>query len=333
MEDPEHKGLGDRVAALSQRVGEVGDAAERAEVSTANLARSLEELLARHRQVDRALNLNSFVAYALFTLLLGGAFFVLYRVRAADLAGQRDRATAARDAAVDRADGATAELGRRDRAAAGALEVWRLHQDHRYADAVAAQAKLDPAALGPIEREMFAEALERAHVALAEVALADGKGAAKAGDLPRAIARLGEGLGHVEKGPLANQLRYARGDALARAGKVDEAEAELTAVLAAGAEGQGLVEARFALAALYDRAGRIEDARREYRAFNNRSPAHPLARRARERLSWLALAADRAQLAAARAARAAARAPATPGVAPARSTPPAGAPRPAPATR
>ena len=46
----------------------------------------------RQDRYERGLSLNSFVAYVLFTLLLGGAFFLLYRSRAERLVVDRDAA-------------------------------------------------------------------------------------------------------------------------------------------------------------------------------------------------------------------------------------------------
>jgi tetratricopeptide (TPR) repeat protein len=288
VHERELRTLAERVSGLTDRVDEVGEAAERAEAASTGLARSLEELVARHRKVDRTLNLNSFVAYAIFTLLLGGAFFALYRTRAGELVAERDQAAAARDAALARADGATAELARRDEAAKAAHAVWELFRDHRHAEAVAAHGALSAGDLSPSEREFFASALDGAHRELGKAAIEAGRAASKAGDHAGAAARFAEGLAHVDRGPVAIQLRYLRGVALGKLGKIEEAEAELSAALAAGAEGQGVVEARWALGDLYDRAKRIEDARREYRAFVDRAPNHPLARLARNRLFYFA---------------------------------------------
>jgi TolA-binding protein len=287
QQDKEMRTLVDRVAGLSDRVDAVGESAERAEAASTVLARALEDLVDRHRKVDRTLNLNSFVAYALFTFLLGGGFFALYKSRVGELVGERDEAIASRDAAQIRAETATATLARRDAASKSALEVFQLHRDHRFAEAVAAQAKLSVDDLSPSEKEFFAEAIGKAKAGLAEAALEAGKTAVRANDFALAAERFAEGLTHVDQGPIAMQLRYQRGAAFGRLGQVVEAEKELTSVLAAGAEAQGVPEARFALAELYERQRRWEDARREYRAFGQKAPNHALARAARNRLVWL----------------------------------------------
>src|SRR6266568_3187351 len=58
------------------------DIATRTHNAVATLAASLKEVVTRQQKYERGLNLNSFVAYLLFTVLLGGGFALLYRSRA-----------------------------------------------------------------------------------------------------------------------------------------------------------------------------------------------------------------------------------------------------------
>ena len=67
------------------------------------LAESVGKLVISQRRRERWLNVNSFGAYLLFTLVLGGAFLTLYRSRAKDLVHGRNAAVGERDTARSRA--------------------------------------------------------------------------------------------------------------------------------------------------------------------------------------------------------------------------------------
>ncbi|HEY4244334.1 MAG TPA: hypothetical protein VGM88_31185 [Kofleriaceae bacterium] len=64
------------------------------------LAESIAALVAQGRKRERWLNLNSFVAYMIFTILVGGGAYFLYQSRAKELIAERDRAIAERDVVV-----------------------------------------------------------------------------------------------------------------------------------------------------------------------------------------------------------------------------------------
>ena len=70
---------------------------------TTELAESVGRLVTGQRRRDRWVSVNSFVAYLLFTAILGGAMLVLYRSRAGQLVRDRDSAVAERDLARARA--------------------------------------------------------------------------------------------------------------------------------------------------------------------------------------------------------------------------------------
>src|SRR3989304_1198738 len=74
------------------------------------LAAALKEVVQRQDRYERGLNLNSFVAYVLFTVLLGGGFFLLYRSRADRLVRERGLALRQRAVADEEADRARKAL-------------------------------------------------------------------------------------------------------------------------------------------------------------------------------------------------------------------------------
>ena len=121
----------------------------------AQLAESIAALVEVQRKRSRWLNLNSFVAYVMFTLLCGGAFYYLYQNRARALVEAADRATTERDAAVRRADDATAKTAGRDAADAKAWDTWQLLVAGKRDDAAKHLTELQGAPLSRFEHEVL----------------------------------------------------------------------------------------------------------------------------------------------------------------------------------
>src|SRR5262249_36606763 len=61
------------------------------------LAESIAALVAQQRRRSLWLNVNSFIAYLVFTILCAGGSYLLYRSRAHELAALRDQAVGERD--------------------------------------------------------------------------------------------------------------------------------------------------------------------------------------------------------------------------------------------
>lgn len=103
--------------ALRRRIDDQAAQTRKTQAQVGQLAESIAALVEAGRRRSRWLNLNSFVAYVIFTILLGGAFYFVFRSRAHELVSsrdharvERDQAIAERDAADKRADEATARL-------------------------------------------------------------------------------------------------------------------------------------------------------------------------------------------------------------------------------
>src|SRR5215469_9767216 len=111
---------------LRRRLDDQGAQTRKTAAQVGQLAESIGALVAAQRRRTRWLNLNSFIAYLIFTLLCGGAFYLLYSSRAGELVAARDRAAGERDQAVRRADDLAATVKARDAADAKALEAWQL---------------------------------------------------------------------------------------------------------------------------------------------------------------------------------------------------------------
>ena len=216
------------------------------------LTESIGALVAAQRKRSRWLNLNSFGAYLLFTLLCGTAAVAMYASRADELIDARDRAIVDRDAAVHRADAADARLAARDAAAARA--------------AIDARAAEDPVA----KRELRVEAAITAF---------------KAQRYGEARAPLEAALAADPAGVRAPSLHYYLGVIALGDGRLDEAIAQLDAAITGGV---GEDDARYQLAVALDRNGELAKARVEYDKFATAHPQMQLATFAMRRSATIA---------------------------------------------
>src|SRR5687768_8661224 len=98
------------LADLRRDIAEAHAVATRTHTAVNTLASSLKDVVTRQDKYERGLNLNSFVAYVLFTLLLGSGFYLLYQSRAEVLLAERDAALRIRSEAVAEAAAARAKL-------------------------------------------------------------------------------------------------------------------------------------------------------------------------------------------------------------------------------
>ncbi len=247
------------------------------------LAESIGALVELQRRRVRGLNLNSFVAYLIFTMLCGAGAYLLFRSRASELIESRDRATTERDAATKRADDATAKLAARVDAEGRAWDVYQLLETGKRADAKAKLAALAGLPLSHTERVVLDARAHESQVSEVDAALKAAAASFKAGRYAEVVAPLGTALAAEPAGPRASQMRYYLGVAYAKAGELDKSIAMLTAVTDADQE-----DARFQLASALDRKGDFVRARAEYDRFATAHPQSPLAVFAMRRSATLA---------------------------------------------
>jgi tetratricopeptide (TPR) repeat protein len=275
--------------ALRRRLDDHGVVQRKTQQALAELAESVGKLVVSQRRRERWLNVNSFGAYLLFTLVLGGAFLTLYRSRARDLVRGRDAAVTERDAARARAQTLEGQLAARDQGSERAHAYFKLLQEGKRVEAVSRYGELDPAALTPTEREVLAAGQKKAREELVDAGYLGGLDAAKVGDHAKAIAELKKALAYEEEGPRAAQMRYYLGVALVKTGEPDKARRELELALAGRVEQTGAVDARYWLASGLEAAGELALARTEYDRFASAQPQHPLSVSARRKAMTLAL--------------------------------------------
>src|SRR5262245_25961006 len=105
------------VDALRRRLDEQQSLLRRTQTALTQLAESMGKVVEPGRKRDRRAGLNSFVAYILFTILIGGGAALLYRSRANELVRSRDDAATELAATHKQLDAARAEKDARDAAA------------------------------------------------------------------------------------------------------------------------------------------------------------------------------------------------------------------------
>jgi len=268
-----------------RELGETHAVAMRTHNAVATLAQSLKEVILRQGRYERGLNLNAFVAYVLFTVLLGGGFYLLYRARADVLLTERNAAVARRDEAVAEAADARREVELREEGMRKAMEFWQLLDQGRRADAIARYPEVAALRLTPTEREVFRLGVVKARAELVEVGFAQGVEAFRAGQWKKASTELERMLVYEAEGPRASQARYYRGVALHKQGDFQDAVRLLEQALTDGVDRTTVgVDARFYLAGAYEMLRQPEKARTEYVKFTDAQPAHPLYWPARRRI-------------------------------------------------
>jgi tetratricopeptide (TPR) repeat protein len=298
--------------AMRRRLDEQVTQSRKTQVQVTQLADSIAALVAQQRRRSLWLNVNSFVAYVMFTILCGAGCFLLYRSRASELAVARDQAIGERDTAVRRADEATVRSVAREAAGIKAWEVYELLEAGKRGEAVTKLDALRDQPLTKTERAVLAARVHETQVMEIDAALKTAAAAFKAGRPGDVIRPLEAALTAEPPGARAALIHYYLGIAYART-ELDKSIAHLQAALAGDVDQD---DARFQLASVLDRSGAYGPARTEYDRFATAHPQSPLAMFAMRRSATL----TRVPAAAPPAAIAAPPPPAAPPLAP----PPAG---------
>lgn len=276
------------VDGLRVRLDEQGAVLRRTHQAVVGLAESVGKVVAHQRRRERGVSLNSFVAYMLFTLLLGGGFFMLYSARAGDLVAARDAALRSRDEIRTQLRALEGDLDARERAAATALEYYQLLRDGRHAEVVARYPEIERQPLTPTEAALFAGGVEQARNQLVDAGYLAGLDAFRAGDLDKAVTELRTALAYEDNGPRTAQTRYYLGVALFKQRDHEEAVRQLELAIAGRVDKQGMADVRYYLAAALDGLGERDKARVEYNRFATENPKLVLSWTARRRAAQLA---------------------------------------------
>lgn len=270
---------------LRRRLDDQASQGRKTQQQVTQLADSIGALVETQRKRAKRLNLNSFVAYLIFTMLCGAGFYLLYASRANQLVDARDAAQRERDVAVRRADDLAARTAAREQADARAWEVYQLLEAGKRSEATGKLAALGDLPLSRTERAILAARAHETHVMEVDAALKAAAASFKAGRHAEVVAPLEAALVSEPAGSRAASMRYYLGVAYAKANQLDKAIAQLQAAIAADVDQE---DARFQLASALDRSGAYGKARVEYDRFATAHPQSNLAVFAMRRSAALA---------------------------------------------
>jgi tetratricopeptide (TPR) repeat protein len=255
---------------LRRRLDEQANQNRKTQTEVRQLADSIGAMVTQQRKRSRWINVNSFAAYLIFTLLCGSAAYFVYQSRARELVAENTRVATERDTAVRRADEATKKTVARDAADAKAWEVYQLLEAGKRDEAAKKLVELQAAPLSKFEHAVLEAKANEAEVIQIDLAIKNGAAAFKAGRHADAVAPLEAALALDPGGPRAPLMHYYLGVAASKAGALDKAISHLQSAVDGNVD---LEDARFHLASALDRAGQWGKAKIEYDRF---ATAHPM---------------------------------------------------------
>ncbi len=271
--------------ALRRKLDDNATVGRKTQQAMVQLADSLANQVASNRKRTRWLNLNSFVAYLIFTLTIGAGFLLLYRVRTAALVAERITAQHERDAAVNRATTAEAQLQERRTADSSVWDIYALLTTGKRQAGLTALAAMPATKLSKTERAVFAELEQRTRAELVDDEYRAGLSAFRNGKFADVVTNLSAALVIESKGQRAAAMRYYLGVAQLKLNQPEAAVAALEQALAGDVE---LEDARYFYAAALDAQGQAGRARAEYDRFATKHPQSPWTMQASRRSAILA---------------------------------------------
>lgn len=257
---------------LRRRLDEQANQHRKTQAQVTQLADSIGALVAAQRRRSRWLNINSFVAYLIFTMLCGGAFYLLYESRARELVGQRNRVTTERDTAVQKAKQLGDQIAAREAADSRAWDAYQLLETGKREEATQKIAELSGAPLTKLDRHVLEARVKQAEIMQVDSSLKSAVAAFKAGRHADVIGPLETALTLESVGPRAALMHYYLGVAYGRSGALDKAITHLQQAVEGDVD---MEDARYHLALVLDKAGQWAKARVEYERF---ATAHPMSR-------------------------------------------------------
>jgi len=269
---------------LRRRLDDHAAQGRKTQAQVGQLAESIAALVAEQRRRSLWLNVNSFVAYLVFTLLCAAGCYLLYRSRAHELTAARDQAVSEREAAVRRSDEALTRSVARESADTKAWEVYQLLEAGQRGEAETKLAALRDQPLSKLDRAVLAARVHDTQVMEVDAALKAAAAAVKAGRPAEVIKPLEAALAAEPPGARVALMHYYLGIAYARS-ELDKAIAHFQAALAGDVDQD---DARFQLASALDRSGAFGQARTEYDRFATAHPQSQLAVFAMRRSATLA---------------------------------------------
>ena len=287
MSDRDFSTLQGELSELRLRLDDLTTVSRKTQLAVSGLAESVGQLVRTQQRAQRRVSLNSFIAYTLFTVLLGGGFFLLYDARAGHLLTERDAAARERDRAHTRVTELKTDLDASKKSTKAAYEFYALLKEGKRSEAIARYAQIDQNHLTPTERDLFAAGVKKARSEMVDAGYLTGLDAYRRHDYASSVTELKRALAYEGEGTRAAQMRYYLGVSLHKTSQYDEAARQLELSLAGSVEKAGMVDVRFYLAAALEQRGKLDHAAAQYSKFASAHPTHALAVAARRKAAQL----------------------------------------------
>jgi tetratricopeptide (TPR) repeat protein len=294
-QEPENSTAGDSSAenlwamldALRRKLDDNANIGRKTQHAMVQLADSLAAQVTASRRRTKWLNINSFGAYVIFTLLLGSGVYFLYRIRTDGLISEnamlvREQRSQGSEIAILQAQLA-GRTGATDKVWA-AYELLRANDQQ--AAAVAKMKEIGTLPLGAVSKTELAiltELQQRAQAAVTEADYRAGLAAYRAGKFADAVVRLQAGLGTEPTGSRAGQMYFFVGMSQL---KLHQSDSAVTAFEQALENDFTTDDIRYYYATALDAKGAMDQARAEYERYAAKT-ADSLLTRTAQRRAWL----------------------------------------------
>lgn len=236
---------------------------------------------------QRRMTFNSAVAYVLFVIIVGIAFYFTYRSKIERLDFEKETLVRERAAAQNLLDSMRKAQEKRREAEEQAAAFYRLTQTGQVPQALKRYSEIGQLPLSRVEAAVFQDWVTRNRNRLAYSAYTAAMKAVGENNWKKAASEFQNALSYVPQPPQEASLRYYLGISLMKLGSYQEATDELERSLNVDAEKLVATNIRFQLGSIYEQMGRQDKAKKSYQDFIRLHPGDKLANAARRRLKDL----------------------------------------------
>ncbi len=252
-----------------------------------NVVAEMRELTRQQQRQGRRSGINSLGAYAIFVVLIAGAFYWIYQARV-DRIEFETNALRRRHAAMQTQIERLRDAERKRRSTENeAMAFYQLIKEQKLHEAISRYPRIAKLPLSRVEAALFDGWVQQKRASLAYGAYAIGMRGVSEQNWKRAVIEFRRSLKLRDRPPQIASLRYYLGVALGKLGSNREAAEELMQAISLGAEKTVAKHVRYLLGTTYEALGRRNKAQKAYRSYLKKYPNGSYARLTRRRLKAL----------------------------------------------
>ena len=248
-----------------------------------------DEILYWVQRRERRFQMSSGVAYVLFTLLLGGAFGIVFKSNLASFKAAKEKLVLEKEDALKLRDEAAEMLQRKLSDEKSAMEFYREIEAKRDENVVNLYSSLASKQLSASEARFFKKEFANAKTRLATSGMAEGKKLLQHGKYQSALDVLERTLQYNDETDFASAVAHYKGMAFFKLGKTQKAILEFEKALRGRPQEHDIYTSQFMLAEAKATNGELRAARQDYLMFTNNFPDHELAKRAHQKARQIRL--------------------------------------------